>query len=484
MSRKKKLPEDIVGSKLQLQQRNAVPGESYEKIILADETSNNGSFDKSTHEIDLTNQKKESDATDQKNTDQIVQNNEAELTNQNQVTDLTEQIKDTNLTEQNEDADIIEQKEGPDLSDRQNTEADHTQEEPPKIKVKYIYKALRLLFTLGFIIFLILFINEVWIQPYRLKKVNQKARELYHSDIIKKIPPPDTKEPEEKAEEQEESVETIAEPEEPPAPTPDPNRDAMGRLIKFGKLLEVNEDVKGWIRIDNVNGENDTKIDYVVVQSDYDDPEYYLTRDWASKEYLKAGSLFLDVKSSVESNTKNLVIHGHNMSSSDDMFHYLINYKEKDFLEEHPVISFDSIYQEGLWKIFSVFITPGGNKKGDFFDFTKSYFISDKEFLEFIYQFRIRSLFHFNDVDINESDQILTLSTCSYELDDYRIIVAARKVREGEDPTVDPDQIVKNKKPLYPKSYYKHYGGKAPDILSFDAALQDGLISWYNPMDR
>ena len=98
-------------------------------------------------------------------------------------------------------------------------------------------------------------------------------------------------------------------------------------LRKFDKLLEVNKDVKGWIRIDNLNGENDTKIDYVVMQSSPSDPEYYLHRNWASHDYLKAGSLFLDHSSSVEYRSSNLIIHGHNMTSSDDMFHYLVDYK-------------------------------------------------------------------------------------------------------------------------------------------------------------
>ena len=138
--------------------------------------------------------------------------------------------------------------------------------------------------------------------------------------------------------------------------------------------------------LDNINGENDTKIDYVVVQSDPSDPYYYLSRDWATHEYLKAGSIFIDAASSVEENSKNLVIHGHNMTSSDDMFHYLLKYHEINFLVEHPIISFDTIYEEALWKVFSIYITPGNNDRGDFFPFTKTEFESDQDFMEFIYQ--------------------------------------------------------------------------------------------------
>jgi len=104
--------------------------------------------------------------------------------------------------------------------------------------------------------------------------------------------------------------------------------------------------------------------------------------------------------------------------------------------------------------------------------------------LEFVYQVRVRSLFNIDDVDINENDRILTLSTCSYELENYRIIIVARKVRENEDLTVITDNIKKNKNVLYPDSFYKHYGGKAPLIPSFEEALQEGLIPWYKPTDQ
>lgn len=364
---------------------------------------------------------------------------------------------------------------------------------------KIIIRSLRIIFTIGFVVFSALFINEVLIQPYKLKKTIEKARELYNytdyidgqdnrpeeiqdnnTDMNNSDSNPDI----DNADDNAETLERDPDSDKGKAALNDPNRDEMGRLIKFKKLLEVNDDVKGWIRIDNINGENDTKIDYVVVQSGPEDPEFYLTRDWATKSYLKAGSIFLDYASSVETGTKNLVIHGHNMTSSDDMFHYLIKYKELDFLKEHPLIRFDTIYEEGLWKIFSVFITPGDNKRGDFFSFNRSTFKDDKDFLEFVYQVRVRSLFNIIDVDINENDRILTLSTCSYELDNYRIIVVARKVRENEDATVNTDNIKKNKNVLYPESFYKHYGGKPPVIPTFEAALQDGLIPWYNPMDR
>lgn len=372
---------------------------------------------------------------------------------------------------------------------------------------KHVRRILRAIFTIAFFIFLGLFINEVAVQPYLLRKSLEKARELYgygeaetmdisdHSDssdgsIPGKNGSGDNMNP---------GYDTGNDPygtnngqtgpdSGAPASTPDPNRDDKGRLKKFSKLLEVNEDVKGWIRITNIKtGKIDTKVDYVVVQSpDKSDPDFYLSRNWATKDYLKAGSIFLDVASSVENNSKNLIIHGHNMTSSDNMFHYLLEYKDDiKFLKEHPIIRFDTIYEEALWKIFAVYITPGNNDKGDFFPFTTAEFKSDKDFIEFIYQTRLRSFYYMDSVDINENDQILTLSTCSYELPNYRLVIVARKVREGEDSTVDTSVFKKKKSSerLYPQSFYDHYGGKPPEILPFDEAVEKGLVPWYKPND-
>jgi sortase B len=255
-------------------------------------------------------------------------------------------------------------------------------------------------------------------------------------------------------------------------PLPDPNRDAQGRLTVFKELLSKNNDTKGWITYPGTN------IDYVVMQNKKD-PIYYLSHDF-NKEKQKAGCLFLDHKSNVESNTKNLVIHGHNMKSSDNMFHYLEHMKKLNYFKSRTTFTFNTIYQTGQWKVFSVFITNGSDKEEPFFDYTQSSFSDSSTFMNFIYQLRIRSIYNLDQVDINENDQICTLSTCTYEINNYRLVIVARKLREGETDTLDKDKISYNTNPLYPQSFYNNYGGKAPKWpKTFEQALKKGLIRWY-----
>lgn len=360
-------------------------------------------------------------------------------------------------------------------SDDSNTEAI-----PVKKNGLNPYKIFRILCMIGFVVFAILFVNEVIIQPYRIKKSIEYTRELYNKPT--KIPVTVGPTPTQAV-----NATVAPTPSVPPTPTPDPNRDAQGRLLQFKDLLAVNDDVKGWLTIP------DTNIDYVVVQAADGNQEYYLDKD-IKLDYSKAGTLFIDSHGSVENKSQNLVIHGHNMiSTAEKMFHYLLKYSTTkngngalSYYQKHPLITFDTIYNTGEWKIFAVFITNGAATKRDsFFDYTRTDFKDTSDFLNFVYQIRNRSMLNIDSVDIKDTDQLLMLSTCSYEADNYRTVVVARKVRDGEDPSVDVDTVTKNINPLFPESYYYRYGGEAPQLpATFEEALKNGTISWYTPSDN
>ena len=57
-----------------------------------------------------------------------------------------------------------------------------------------------------------------------------------------------------------------------------------------------------------------------------------------------------------------------------------------------------------------------------------SSFVSNKSFLNFLNDLKIRSIHNFN-VDLSSSDQILTLSTCSNN-NAYRTVLHAKKIAE------------------------------------------------------
>ena len=257
-----------------------------------------------------------------------------------------------------------------------------------------------------------------------------------------------------------------------------PTDGSEGVISDFSELLKVNPDTVGWINVPN------TIIDFVVVKpQDGVDSEYYLHRDFYGN-YSKYGTVFMDRRSPLDA--KNLIIHGHHMQDG-RMFADLAHYVEKggddygiNFYKKTPVFTFNTIYEKSKWKIISVFKTNTLEEQGKFFNYLRGNdFVSDYDFLDFVYQLRVRSLINC-PVDLNEDDTILTLSTCSYDFKDFRTVIVARKVRDGESASVDVSKAVENPNPLYPDVWYKTYGGTPPTVTSFQDAYNNNEISWYD----
>lgn len=244
----------------------------------------------------------------------------------------------------------------------------------------------------------------------------------------------------------------------------------------WNALKQINDEIVGWI---NLPG---TIIDYPVLEHIGDDSssQYYLYRTY-KKEWSVYGCCFVDYRSTDSTKSKNVIIHGHNMNDG-SMFHELMNYGDLwgdlDYYKEHPIIKFNTPDGDARWKIISVFKTNTLYQHGEFFNYMQGEFTSDAEFMNFVYNCKIRSVFN-TPVVVNESDQLLTLSTCSYEFSNFRTVVVARKVREGESDKVDVSLATKNDA-IYPDVYYWRYGGERPTVSSFKKAYKKGEISWYD----
>jgi len=60
-------------------------------------------------------------------------------------------------------------------------------------------------------------------------------------------------------------------------------------------------------------------------------------------------------------------------------------------------------------------------------------------------------------VDLQSGDQLLFLSTWDYDFYEARLVVAARKLREGEEPEVETSLAKKNPAPLMPEVWNRLY---------------------------
>lgn len=325
-----------------------------------------------------------------------------------------------------------------------------------------------LLFTgcTGFLIYYLI------IQPHISKEVNNKYRSMYYNDSVQDDSgTPDSLNVTLPYRKSEVTTSTSDDYIKLDKSSKSGAKDKNGVLLKFSKLISYNSDIKGWLKIPG------TDIDYPVMQA-YNGSDFYLKHDFEGNTD-KNGCLYIDRNCNVKAPSKNIVIHGHNMDTTGMMFHELPKYRDINFYKAHPVFTFDSIYNESKWKIIAYMRVSGENAQNGDFNYMRGSFESKDDFLNFVYQIELRSLYKC-PVSVNEKDQLLMLSTCSYEVDNYRTVVVARKIRKNESTEVNTALASLRDEVLYPKSWYSKYGGKAPLITSFSDALSFNEIDWYD----
>lgn len=234
------------------------------------------------------------------------------------------------------------------------------------------------------------------------------------------------------------------------------------------QLLSINSEVIGVIHIP------DTPINNPVMKTK-DNSKYLNVK--INGDDSRAGEIFLDFRNVfdhvvdhklAEPNSDNLIIYGHNMGNR-EMFGCLREYKDVDgFYEKHPVIYLNSNYECYTYKIFSIFMLDADDKSETKFDCWNNLDFSDEyDFYKFVNEAKRRNI-RLNDVDVKYGDPLLTLSTCNSELGDRgRLIVMARRVRDGEDPVEGTQNSVLNPNIKWPSFYNSITGAKYDENAEF-----------------
>ena len=211
---------------------------------------------------------------------------------------------------------------------------------------------------------------------------------------------------------------------------PENNKDI---LPSFKKLLEINPDTVGYIKIDG------TLVDYPVVKGT--DNDYYLTHDFYKNES-RSGTVMMDYRNKVTADG-----HSGNLEYWRTMYD---SYDEpsKSFYKEHPVIRFDTLYEQAEWKVFGFGLFNVAESRGEVYEYNQKLdFTSEDDFNDYIINIMDRSDI-FTDVDLKYGDDILTLSTCCWPYegsgDTVRLAIFARKIRKGESDSVDVEKAVGN----------------------------------------
>lgn len=181
------------------------------------------------------------------------------------------------------------------------------------------------------------------------------------------------------------------------------------RKSSLSALKEANADIVGWIYVPNTN------IDYPILKST--DNEFYLTRNF-KKENSKYGSIFMDYRTSSED--ENIILYGHHMKDG-QMFSDLKKYKAEDFFNSnHPIVIIleDSHY---YFEPISIYITDSNN------NYLQNSFSSTEDYETYISQILSNSIVK-NNFATEDFSKLITLSTCSYEFDNARLVLHGRLI--------------------------------------------------------
>lgn len=189
-------------------------------------------------------------------------------------------------------------------------------------------------------------------------------------------------------------------------------------LKKYKKLYKRNSDLIGWVTVDG------TPIDYPVMQTK-NDPELYLHCNY-KKEYDVNGLPFLDAKCDVEDMQSNLIMYGHHMKSG-LMFAHLVDYDSVDFYKKHPVIQFDTLYEERKYDIVAAFYSQVYKEDQDVFKYYNwPGHLTKKQYNNYVKNVKKLSQYD-TGITPEYGEQLITLVTCAYQTEDGRFVVVAKR---------------------------------------------------------
>ncbi len=219
-------------------------------------------------------------------------------------------------------------------------------------------------------------------------------------------------------------------------------------------LSENNEDIKGWLNINN------TDISYAVCQGE--DDEYY-TRHNQNGKKSRYGALSLSAGDSFErrGNDRNIVIFGNNMKDG-TMFGSLKKYRNLNFYKQHPEIELYYGNTQEKYVIFSIMLLSSyADDAGNIYSPSKSHFADEDEFDVWYNESRARSLIN-TTVSVEYGDDILTLVTSANDFEGARLVVLAKKTTDWDASHTDVSGAAVNPKIKYPKIWYTERGLKYP----------------------
>ena len=178
----------------------------------------------------------------------------------------------------------------------------------------------------------------------------------------------------------------------------------------FDELLAINEDVVGWVTLDNTN------IDYPVLQGE-DNLEYFNKDIFGN--FSLGGSIYLDSRNDPNFEDDYSLLYGHFMERG-RMFGDLELYREERFFENNQTGSLMTPEEVYDLEIYATLVV--GATDEEIFNPTMW-----NENLEDLIEFTNENALYINEAAIegNEKPKVLAFTTCTTEFTDARTVVLA-----------------------------------------------------------
>ena len=216
--------------------------------------------------------------------------------------------------------------------------------------------------------------------------------------------------------------------------------------IQFEQEWKKNQDFKGYLTLEG------TALSTNVVQGV--DNTFY--RDHGFDGGTDSRIAFLDYRADIATPSTQLLIylpHANNHAKYGE----LVNFKNLEYYKEHPVISFNSLYSNAKYKIFAVALFPSGYEGIPYQSCMET---NDKAQLVTLVQKALEHSILDIPVDVRDNDELLTVMSEDLSLMDEngkyaRIVVFARKIRDGESETVNTQKAVIKPNAYMPESWYE-----------------------------
>jgi len=204
---------------------------------------------------------------------------------------------------------------------------------------------------------------------------------------------------------------TLPAPTAAPTPLPTPTPVPYEVSDRLAEVRAQNPDAVAWLQIPG------TQIDDPVVCGS--DNEFYLKHDYLGNTDI-AGAIYQDFRNAGSFSGRHSILYGHNMKDG-TMFHNLRYFKEEDFARKNNRIVLETLDGMTEWQVFASYVMTT-----DFY-VIQTAFSDGAEYQTFLDTLVEKSDFDYG-IDVTAASQILTLLTCTYEVDNARFVVHAVKV--------------------------------------------------------